>query len=101
MSAPGQPKRDAAGAACRNAAAELAELAAKLRKACLWAFTEPAEIPCELVMALHEIDGAVGHLNEAADAYYADPDAETIEAMRRIRQQAARDNAERERRRAQ
>lgn len=101
MNAPGQPKRDAAGAACRNAVAELEELAERLRAKCLRAFSEPAEIPVEMVMALHDIDNAVRMLDDAANIYYAEPDTETIEAMRRIRHQAARDAAERERRKSQ
>lgn len=100
MSAPGQPRYDAAGAACRNAAAELTELAPKLRRTCLHAFSEPCEVPVEFVLALHDIDNAAQLLGEAADIYYEGPDIETIEAMRRIREQAARDAAERERRKA-
>ena len=96
-----QTKRDAAGAACRNAHYELTDLAENLRATCLHVFSEPAEIPAEFVIALNEITNAAKLLNEAADAYYAAPDTETIEAMRRIRQQAARDAAERERRRKQ
>lgn len=91
-------KRDRAGAACRNAAIALEELAAQLRTKCLHAFSEPAEIPVETVIALHEIDSAVRNLNDAADIYYEEPDTDTIDAMRRIRQQAARDAADRERR---
>ena len=100
MSQPGQPKRDAAGAACRNAHHELLDMAEHLRRTCLHAFTEPAEVPAEFVIALHDIECAIDLLNEAADAYYTEPDGETIEAMRRIRQQAARDAAERERRKS-
>lgn len=91
--------RDAAGAACRNAYHDLQDIAENLRKTCLHAFSEPAEIPAEFVIALNDIKNAAELLNEAADAYYAAPDVETIEAMRHIRQQAARDAAERERRR--
>lgn len=98
MSAPGQPKRDAAGAACRNAAAELEELAERLRDKCLHAFSEPAEIPVEMAMVLYEIGCAIQNLHAAADEYYEEPDEETIQAMRRIREQAVRDAAERERR---
>lgn len=96
MSAPGQPLHDAAGAACRNAAAELTELASKLRRTCLHAFSEPADVPVETVLALHAIDDAARLLDEAADIYYEGPDTETIEAMRRIREQAERDAAARE-----
>ena len=98
MSAPGQPRYDAAGAACRNAAAELTELAPKLRRTCLHAFSEPCEVPVEFVLALHDIDNAARLLDEAADIYYKGPDIETIEAMRRVRERAAADAAERERR---
>ena len=98
MSAPGQPLYDAAGAACRNAAAELTELAPKLRRTCLHAFSEPCEVPVELVLALHDIDNAARLLDEAADIYYEGPDTKVIEAMRRVRERAAADAAERERR---
>lgn len=98
MSAPGQPRYDAAGAACRNAAAELTELAPKLRRTCLHAFSEPCEVPVELVLALHDIDNAARLLDEAADIYYKGPDTKVIEAMRRVRERAAADAAERERR---
>ena len=98
MSAPGQPLHDAAGAACRNAAAELTELASKLRPTCMRAFSEPCEVPVETVLALHDIDNAARLLDEAADIYYKGPGTETIEAMRRVREQAAADAAERERR---
>ena len=98
MSAPGQPLHDAAGAACRNAAAELTELASKLRRTCLHAFSEPADVPAETVLALYDIDSAARLLDEAADIYYKGPDTETIEAMRRVRERAAADAAERERR---
>lgn len=98
MSAPGQPLHDAAGAACRNASIELAELAEKIRRTCLHAFSEPADVPVETVLALHDIDSAARLLGEAADIYYKGPDIETIEAMRRVRERAAADAAERERR---
>lgn len=98
MSAPGQPLHDAAGAACRNAATELTELASKLRRTCLHAFSEPCEVPVEFVLALHDIDNAARLLGEAADIYYEGPDTKTIEAMRRVRERAAADVAERERR---
>ena len=99
MMEPGRPKHDAAAAACRNAAIELEEMAAQLRAKCLHAFSEPAEVPVEAVLALHAIEDASRNLHAAAEEYYGGPDEETIEAMRRIRRQAARDAAERETRR--
>ena len=100
MTKPGNPKRDAAGAACRNAAAQLEDMAAELRRTCLHAFREPAEAPVEAVLALNDIENAFRLLGEAADIYYEDADTETIEAMRRIRGQAAHDAAERKRRKS-
>lgn len=97
---PGQPKHDAAGAVCRNAAITLEDMAERLRGRCLRVFSESAEIPVEMVLALHEIDSAVRNLHAAADAYYEGPDEKTIQAMRRIRQQAAQDAAERKRRKS-
>lgn len=93
-------KRDAAGAACRNAAAQLEDMAVELRRTCLSAFREPAEVPVEAVLALNDIENASRLLGEAADIFYEDADVEAIEAMRRIREQAAHDAAERERRKA-
>lgn len=76
----GLSKRNAAGSACRNAAIEMEEAAQLLRRKCLHAFSEPAEIPVEAVLALHEIDNAARNLHAAADAYYAEPDTDTIAA---------------------
>lgn len=87
--------RDEAAAVCRNSAITLDDMLQMIRKKCLYCFHEPAEIPAELVIALHELRCASSNLHAAADEYSADPDIDTIEAMRNIREQAARDAAER------
>lgn len=73
MSAPGQPLHDAAGAACRNAAAAIDERYAKVKEAV-------AQLPREewpwAVRALYHMDKAIAQLDKAADHYYREEEAE-------------------------
>lgn len=87
--------RDEAAAVCRNSAIAIDDMLQLIRKKCMHCFHEPAEIPVELVLSLHELECASDHLHAASDEYSADPDIETIEAMQHIREQAARDAARR------
>lgn len=94
MIAPGQPLHDAAGAACRNAAAAIDELYVSVEKAARAAGLTPA-----VNEAIYHMDKACRLLDAAADIYYKGPDIEIIETMRRVRERAAADAAERETRR--
>ena len=63
----GRPKRDAAGAACRNAAVALEELYKTVQRAVV--LLPETDWPCALD-ALGCMNKAVRHLHEAADAFY-------------------------------
>lgn len=69
MSTPGTPKRDAAAAACRNAAAAIDEGYARVQEAL-------AQLPKEewprAVRALYHMDKAIEELDKAADHYYGE-----------------------------
>ena len=67
MSAPGTPKRDAAAAACRNAAAAIDEWYARVQKAVAQL---PKEEQPHVIGALYHMDKAIRQLDEAADSYY-------------------------------
>lgn len=73
MSAPGQPLHNAAGAACRNAAAAIDEWYAKVKEAV-------AQLPREewphAVRALYHMDKAIAQLDKAADHYYREEESE-------------------------
>lgn len=69
MSAPGTPRRDAAAAACRNAAAAIDEWYARVRDAIAQLHKE--EWP-KAVGALYHMDEAVKQLDAAADDLYRD-----------------------------
>ena len=68
MSTPGTPARDAAGAACRNAAELLDEMYDRVQGACHE--DAPTEAGILAAAALYCIDKARLRLNAAADAYY-------------------------------
>jgi len=73
MSAPGQPRRDAAGAACRNAAIELAEIHNRVAAALAEVRSEISDTTAvEIRGALHCINRAAAFLDEAADDLYRD-----------------------------
>lgn len=67
MTEPGNPKRDAAGAACRNAAAAIDEWYAKVQEAIA---SLPKEEWVWAVRALYHMDEAIAQLDAAADEYY-------------------------------
>ena len=62
-----RPQHDAAGAACRNAAAAIDEWYARVQEAI--AQLPKAEWPCA-VGALYHMDKAIEQLDKAADHYY-------------------------------
>ena len=65
MSAPGKPLQDAAGAACRNAAAHLDELYVHVERA-----ARMAGIQQDVRVALEHMNEAIKLLDGAADVYY-------------------------------
>ena len=69
MSAPGKPLQDAAGAACRNAAAHLDELYTHVERT-----ARAAGIIEQVNGALYHMDKACRLLDEAADLYYHEED---------------------------
>lgn len=73
MSAPGTPKRDAAAAACRNAAAELAEIHNRVAAATAAVLSDvPDQTAFDVRAALHRITRAADILDAAADDLYRD-----------------------------
>ena len=69
MSAPGTPARDAAGAACRNAAAVIDDLHTRVKQAVL---TPPMDERLHVLAALTALDRAATLLDKAADHYYGE-----------------------------
>ena len=65
MSAPGKPLQDAAGAACRNAAAAIDDLYTRVQHAAGLAGTQ-----LDVTVALEHLDEAIKLLDTAADTYY-------------------------------
>ena len=67
MSGPGTPTRDAAGAACRNAAAAIDDLHTRVKQAVL---ALPGDERLHVLAALTAMDRAATLLDKAADHYY-------------------------------
>lgn len=69
MSAPGTPARDAAGAACRNAAAAIDDAYTRVKQAVM---ALPGDERLHVLAALTVMDRAVKLLDKAADHYYGE-----------------------------
>lgn len=73
MSAPGRPASDAAGAACRNAAAAIDDLHTRVKQAVL---ALPGDERLHVLAALTTMDRAATLLDKAADHYYGEEEQE-------------------------
>lgn len=77
MSAPGTPRRDAAAAACRNAAHELTDVHNRIAAALADVRCEIGDVTAlEIRGALSCIDRAVTFLGNAADDLYRDEEGD-------------------------
>lgn len=77
MSAPGTPRRDAAAAACRNAAHELTDVHNRIAAASSAAVCDVSDqTALEIRGALSCIDRAVTFLGNAADDLYRDEEGD-------------------------